>query len=269
MTIDTSDQPGGSPAALFGLAGKTAVVTGASSGLGLGFAATLAGAGATVYAAARRLDRLQELAYKYPSVVPFRCDVTDDADRRALIDTAFDAAGSVDILVNNAGVAGPPHAEQETPEGFARILDLNLLAGFHLSTHLVTRLTKNADDETPVNASIINIASVVGLVSTAPIGGASYAASKAGTLGMTRELAGQWGRRGVRVNAVVPGWFDTEMTDGLFTNEKSAGWVRRNTMLGRGGREGEVDGAVLFLSSDASSYVTGQTLVVDGGWTAR
>ena len=110
---------------------------------------------------------------------------------------------------------------------------------------------------------------MIGLVSTAPIGGASYAASKAGILGLTRELAGQWGRRGIRVNAIVPGWFDTEMTDGLFTNEKSAGWVRRNTMLGRGGEPGEVDGALLFLASPASSYVTGHALVVDGGWTAR
>ena len=117
--------------------------------------------------------------------------------------------------------------------------------------------------------SIINISSVIGLVSTAPIGGASYAASKSGIIGLTRELAGQWGRRGIRVNAIVPGWFDTEMTDGLFTNDKSAGWVRRNTMLGRGGESGEVDGALLFLASAASSYVTGHALVVDGGWIAR
>ncbi|ORJ92551.1 short-chain dehydrogenase [Prescottella equi] len=249
--------------AMFGLTGKTAVVSGASSGLGMGFAATLASAGATVFAAARRLSRLEQLADQYPAMTPVRCDVTDDSDRRALIDLAFEGRETVDILVNNAGMPGPPNAEQETPEGFSALLELNLLAGFHLSTYLAGRLPEQAQ------ASIINIASVIGLVSTAPIGGASYAASKAGTIGMTRELAGQWGRRGIRVNSVVPGWFDTEMTDGLFTNDKSAGWVRRNTMLGRGGRAGEVDGAVLFLASDASSYVTGQTLVVDGGWTAR
>ncbi|MFI1460231.1 SDR family NAD(P)-dependent oxidoreductase [Nocardia carnea] len=248
---------------LFGLDGRVAVVTGASSGLGAGFARALAGAGATVYAAARRVDRVQALAADEPRIIPVRCDVTDPGDRAELVDRCYEQSGRLDILVNNAGRAGPPNAEQETDAEFRAILDLNLLAGFHLATCAACRLPEGE------RASYINISSVIGLVSTAPIGGASYAASKAGTLGLTRELAGQWGRRGIRVNAVVPGWFDTEMTDGLFTNEKSAGWVRRNTMLGRGGRAGEVDGAVVFLASDASSYVTGQALVVDGGWTAR
>jgi NAD(P)-dependent dehydrogenase (short-subunit alcohol dehydrogenase family) len=248
---------------LFGLDGRVAVVTGASSGLGAGFARALAGAGATVYAAARRMDRIQELAAADPRIVPVRCDVTDPTDRAALVDRCYELSGRLDILVNNAGRPGPPNAEQETDAEFRAILDLNLLAGFHLATYAASRLPEAE------RASYINISSVIGLVSTAPIGGASYAASKAGVLGLTRELAGQWGRRGIRVNAVVPGWFDTEMTDGLFSNDKSAGWVRRNTMLGRGGHTGEVDGAVVFLASDASSYMTGQALVVDGGWTAR
>ena len=158
---------------------------------------------------------------------------------------------------------GPPNAEQETVEGFAGLLDLNLASGFHLAAQVASTVAEGR------TLSIVNISSVIGLVSTSPIGGASYAASKAGVLGLTRELAGQWGRRGIRVNAIVPGWFDTEMTDGLFANDKSAGWVRRNTMLGRGGGPGEVDGALLFLASPASSYVTGHSLVVDGGWTAR
>src|SRR5215207_11520100 len=248
---------------MFDLTDRAAIVTGASSGLGLGFARTLAGAGAVVYAAARRLDRLDTLAKEHERIVPVRCDITDADDRQSLVDQVVSLHGRVDVLVNNAGRAGPPEAETESPAAFASLLDLNLSSGFHLAVAVAATVE---DDH---QASIINVSSVVGMVSTAPIGGAGYAASKAGIVGLPRELAGQWGRRGIRVNTLVPGWFDTEMTDGLFTNDASAGWVRRNTMLGRGGHEGEVDGALLFLSSDASSYVTGQTIVVDGGWTAR
>jgi hypothetical protein len=240
---------------LFDLTGKVAVVTGASSGLGEG---------------ARRLDRLEVLAKEVDTgapgeglLVPVRCDVTNEEDRAALVRVAAGITGRVDVLVNNAGMAGVPNAEDETAAGFAALLDLNLAAGFHLATAVAATVPEGG------SLSIVNISSVIGMVSTAPIGGASYAASKAGVIGLTRELAGQWGRRGIRVNAIVPGWFDTEMTDGLFSNDKSAGWVRRNTMLGRGGEPGEVDGALLFLASEASSYVTGHTLVVDGGWTAR
>lgn len=249
--------------ALFDLTGRVAVVTGASSGLGDGFARTLAEAGATVVAAARRTERLEALAEEVPNLVPVQCDITRPEDRRRLVGLASEINGGIDVLVNNAGKAGPPDALSETAQEFDGLLEVNLSAGFHLSVAVVKALPEGR------LASLINISSVVGLVSTAPIGGAGYAASKSAVIGVTRELAGQWGRRGVRVNAVVPGWFDTEMTDGLFTNEKSANWVSRNTMLGRGGREGEVNGALLFLASDASSYVTGQVLTVDGGWTAR
>ena len=253
----------GSVQELFDLTGRTAVVTGASSGLGEGFARTLAEAGATVVAAARRADRLEALAEDVPGLVPVVCDITSAEDRARLVNTATELNGGIDVLVNNAGKPGPPDALSETAEEFDSILAVNLSSGFHLSVAAVKALPEGR------RTSIINISSVVGLVSTAPIGGAGYAASKSAVIGTTRELAGQWGRRGVRVNAIVPGWFDTEMTDGLFSNEKSAGWVRRNTMLGRGGQEGEVDGALLFLASDASSYVTGHVLTVDGGWTAR
>jgi NAD(P)-dependent dehydrogenase (short-subunit alcohol dehydrogenase family) len=248
---------------LFDLSGRVAVVTGASSGLGEGFARTLAEAGATVVAAARRKDRLDDLAEQVPGLVPVVCDITSAPEREELVRVAAGINGGIDVLVNNAGRPGPPDALLETAEEFDTILRVNLTSGFHLTVGAVKALPANR------RCSVINVSSVVGMVSTAPIGGAGYAASKAAVIGMTRELAGQWGARGIRVNAVVPGWFDTEMTDGLFTNEKSARWVSRNTMLGRGGQDGEVDGAVLFLASDASSYVTGHVLTVDGGWTAR
>lgn len=266
MSETASPESGGiekTAAELFDLSGKVAVVTGASSGIGAGFARTLVGAGATVVAAARRTERLEELAAEYPGMIPVRCDVTDEADRKDLIDRAMAVTGTLDILVNNAGKPGPPDALSESAEEFSSLLQVNLVSGFRLSALAVgTR-----PGQEPM--SIINVSSVVGIVSTAPIGGAGYSASKAGVIGMTRELAGQWGRSGVRVNAVVPGWFDTDMTEGLFANEKSAAWVRRNTMLGRGGRAGEVNGALVFLASAASSYVTGHVLTVDGGWTAR
>jgi NAD(P)-dependent dehydrogenase (short-subunit alcohol dehydrogenase family) len=115
----------------------------------------------------------------------------------------------------------------------------------------------------------VNISSILGLVSGWPMSGASYSASKAGMIGLTRELAAQWGRKGLRVNAIAPGWFRTEMTRELFADEKARAWVERNTMLRRAGDERELDGALLFLASDASSYCTGQVLVIDGGWTAR
>jgi hypothetical protein len=214
----------------------------------------LAGAGATVFAAARRVDRLRVLAERHPAIHPVTCDLSMAADRERLMATA----GAADVLVNNAGVAGEPG---EDADGFAAVLGVNLVAPFHLA-RLFARTAKPG-------GSIVNVASILGLVSAAPVGSASYAASKAGMLGLTRELAGQFGRAGVRVNALTPGWFPTEMNEDLFTDERSASWVARNTMLGRAGAPAELDGALLFLASAASSYCTGQVLVVDGGWTAR
>ncbi|RVU20856.1 SDR family oxidoreductase [Streptomyces antnestii] len=256
------------PAAeLFSLEGRTALVTGASAGLGARFAAVLAQAGATVFAAARRIDRLKELADSDARIHPVACDVSQEADRTRLVDTALAATGRIDILINNAATSGETRAEDESPGAFADVLDVNLTAPFHLA-----RLIAEAPAPTegpPVGRSIVNISSILGLVSAAPLGGASYAASKAGLIGLTRELAGQWGRAGTRVNALAPGWFRTEMTADLFGDERSRRWIERNTLLGRGGEAQELDGALLFLASDASTYCTGQVLTVDGGWTTR
>ncbi|MEV4970294.1 SDR family NAD(P)-dependent oxidoreductase [Streptomyces scopuliridis] len=252
---------------LFSLAGRTAIVTGASAGLGARFATVLAGAGATVFAAARRVDRLKELADADPRIHPVACDVSLAADRARLVEMALTTTGRVDVLVNNAATPGERRAEDESPDTFAEVLGVNLTAPFHLA-----RLTAEAPAHAEASMggrSVINVSSILGLVSAAPLGGASYAASKAGLIGLTRELAGQWGRGGIRVNALAPGWFRTEMTADLFGDERSSRWVERNTLLRRGGDGHELDGALLFLASDASSYCTGQVLTVDGGWTAR
>jgi NAD(P)-dependent dehydrogenase (short-subunit alcohol dehydrogenase family) len=247
-------------AQLFSLAGRTAVVTGASAGLGMRFAVVLAEAGATVFAAARRLDRLQALAAEHPGIRPVQCDVGDEADRERLVQTVVAASGRFDVLVNNAGIGGAAKALDETCAGFAEVLAVNLVAPFHLAALM-------AQTPQPAAKSIVNVSSIIALVSAHPLGGAGYAASKAGINGLTRELAGQWGKRGVRVNSLAPGWFRTDMTEELFVNDRTSDWANRNTMLRRTGDPGELDGALLFLASDASSYVTGQTLVVDGGWT--
>jgi hypothetical protein len=236
------------------------VITGASSGLGARFATVLAAAGATVFAAARRPDRLADVAAADARIHPVVCDVAVEDDRVRLVETALSATGRCDILVNNAGAAGATRAADESAPAFADVLAVNLVAPFHLA-----RLVAESGSA----RSIVNVASILGLVSAAPLGGASYAASKAGLLGLTRELAGQWGAAGVRVNALAPGWFRSEMTEDLFADERSGTWIERNTMLRRAGQPDELDGALLFLTSDASTYVTGQVIVVDGGWTAR
>jgi NAD(P)-dependent dehydrogenase (short-subunit alcohol dehydrogenase family) len=251
------------PAEIFCLRGRTAVVTGASAGLGRRFAGVLAAAGAQVFAAARRVDRLESLAAEHAGVHPVRCDVAEQADREALVAAAVARTGRLDILVNNAGIGAHGPAGAESPAAFRQTLEVNLVAPFHLACLAAAAGTPQT------GASIVNVASILGIVSGAPLSGAGYAASKAGLIGLTRELAGQWGHRGVRVNALAPGWFRSEMTRELFADPRSAGWVDRNTQLRRAGEVSELDGALLFLASSASSYTTGQVLVVDGGWTAR
>jgi NAD(P)-dependent dehydrogenase (short-subunit alcohol dehydrogenase family) len=255
--------PATAPAGVFDLTGATVVLTGASSGLGARFARVLSAAGAHVHAAARRLDRVEAVAGGDDRITPVRCDVTDAGDRARLVSSAAARTGRIDVLVNCAAVPGRPDAATESPADFARVLETNLVAPYDLCRLVADRV------EEGFGAAVVNVASILGLVSAAPMAGAGYTASKAGLIGLTRELAGQWGRRGIRVNALAPGWFHTDMNDALFADERSAAWVDRNTMLRRPGRPEELDGALLFLASPASSYCTGQVLVVDGGWTAR
>jgi NAD(P)-dependent dehydrogenase (short-subunit alcohol dehydrogenase family) len=189
------------------------------------------------------------------------CDVARDADVERLVAAARQRFGGIDILVNNAGINEIVPAEDESEESWRRVLDVNLTGAF-LCAQRVGREMLSAE-----SGSIVNVASVLGLVASAQIKQASYVASKSGLVGLTRELAGQWARRGVRVNALAPGWFETEMTADMFNDERSRKWMRSRDPMGRTGRIDELAGPLLFFASDASSYVTGQVLAVDGGWT--
>lgn len=254
-----------SPESLFDLRGRVAVVTGASSGLGVTFARGLAAAGARVVLAARRKERLEALAAALATegaeALAVPCDVSREADVDDLVARTLARFGRVDVLVNNAGTVHMGPAEEEPFARFREIVDVNL-NGVFLCAQRVGRVMLAAG-----SGSIVNVASILGLVASGQVKQASYCASKGAVVNLTRELAAQWARRGVRVNALAPGWFESEMTADMFSDEGSMKWMRSRDPMGRAGREEELVGPLLFLASDASSYVTGQTLAVDGGWT--
>lgn len=242
-----------------------AVVTGASSGMGVAFAETLAAAGARVVLAARRAGRLEEVAERIrqqggeAEAAP--CDVSREADVDALVARCSERFGPADVLVNNAGFTTVVPAEEQSFEDWRGHLDVNL-GGVFLCAQRFGRSMIEAG-----HGSIVNVASMLGLVASGQVKQAGYAASKGGVVNLTRELAAQWARKGVRVNALAPGWFPTEMTDEMFGDEVSMKWLRNRTPMGRGGELPELAGPLLFLASEASSFVTGHVLTVDGGWT--
>jgi NAD(P)-dependent dehydrogenase (short-subunit alcohol dehydrogenase family) len=247
-----------------GLAGFVIVVTGASSGLGEQLARALAACGAVPVLAARRTGRLRALQAEVPRADVVTCDVTGAAERERLIRTVMERHGRIDGLVNNAGAGAAAPALRTSAETFARVVDLNLTAPYALSC-LAARQMRHGGGR-----SIVNVASVMGLRSVAQIADAAYAASKAGLIGLTRELASQWGRYGIRVNAVAPGFFATDMTAELGADPDGfPDWLTSQIPLGRGGRAGELDQSVLFLLGPGSSFVTGHVLSVDGGMAIR
>jgi NAD(P)-dependent dehydrogenase (short-subunit alcohol dehydrogenase family) len=243
----------------FSLTGKVALVTGASSGLGVAIAQCLAEAGADVVLGARRLDRLQETKRLVEATgrraLAVQTDVVDPEQCTAMVAAAVQELGKVDVLVNNAGVGTAYPATRETPEQFRSVIDLNLNGQYWMAQAFGRAATGGG--------SIINISSVLGL-RPGGIPQAAYASSKAGLLGLTRDLAAQWtGRKGIRVNAICPGYFPSEMTDELDPREGEM--VRSLAPAGRYGEPYEVGDACVFLASDASSYITGVSLCVDGG----
>lgn len=250
---------------LFSLKGRTAIVTGASYGLGARMAVTLAEAGANVVLAARSLDKLEEVGKLVEAAgvkaLVQRCDVTDPDQVRATVQAAWDAFGRVDILVNNAGVIAETGGMPErVPDAlFAQTMMTNVNAVFCFCREVGARQLADGG-----GGSIINVASIAGLGASAHFPTA-YQSSKAAVINMTKNLAVSWASRGVRVNALCPGWFPSEMTAPFFGLPSFASRVSAMTPMGRIGRDHELDGALVYLASDASSYMTGATFVVDGG----
>jgi NAD(P)-dependent dehydrogenase (short-subunit alcohol dehydrogenase family) len=253
------------PCTRFRLDGRVAVVTGASSGLGVAFARALAGAGARVVLAARRIAQLEalagELVAEGASALAVPCDVSQEEAIDALVGATLQRFGRADVLINNAGITTITPAELQSASEFRRTLEVDLVGAFLCAQRFGRVMLQGG------GGSIVNVASVLGMVGVGQVPQAAYAAAKGGIINLTRELAAQWARRGIRVNALAPGWFPSEMTAELFGDERSMKWARGRTPMGRTGRNEELAGPVLFLASDASSFVTGQTLAVDGGWS--
>jgi len=245
----------------FRLDDRVVIVTGASSGLGVGFARACAQAGADVVVAARRVDRLLDAAQMVEAegrrALVVGTDIADPEACQALVADALAAFGRVDVLVNNAGVGAAVPATHETTEQFRNVMEVNLHGAYWVAQACGRVMGPGS--------SIINISSVLGLT-TGGLPQAAYAASKAGLLGLTRDLARQWGgRKGIRVNAIAPGFFGTEMTDAIPPAQIDA--LMPRIVLSRMGDIEEVAASLVWLASDAAAYVVGQTIVIDGGFT--
>ncbi len=250
------------PLSVFCIDGRVAIVTGASSGLGTHFARTLHAAGATVVLAARRVERLQALMRELPGSIVIATDLNEAADRERLIAETVRQVGPPRILVNNAGVGHKVAVEEEDLETFRTAMEVNVTAIWHLSK-LCAPYMKEVG-----GGNIVNIASMFGIVGSSPVKQAHYCASKGAVLNLTRELGLQWARRNIKVNSLCPGWFPSEMTVAM-DDEASMNFLKQNSPIPRMGELQELDGALLLLASDACSFMTGQQIVVDGGWTAR
>ena len=249
---------------LLSLKGKVAVVTGASSGLGITFSEALAEAGAHVEVAARRKEKLVEVARKIETLGvesrPFQCDVSKPEDVQALVDDVVGNFGRLDIIVNNAGVAAMSPATDISLEDWNRVVSVNLTGVFLCARTAARQMIKQG------GGKIINIASIYGAVGDV-FPASPYYATKGAVINMTRDLAIEWAPFKINVNAIGPGFFPSEMTELVFREPRYLEYIIKQTPIGRTGKPDDLKGAVVYLASPASDYITGQTIFVDGGWT--
>ena len=251
---------------IFDLSGKIAIVTGASSGLGYQFAKALSAAGATVAIAARREDKLESLKNEIESsggkCLVLKCDVANEDDIKNAVEKTINEFGKIDILINNAGTASQGNAEDMDLAEWNRVLSIDLTGIFLFAKYVGKHMIENK------YGKIVNTASIAGLVAFDTFATSAYSTAKGGVVNLTRALAAEWGKHNITVNAIAPGFFPSEMTQAFTEDPNMLAYVKSMTALNRWGKDGELNGAMIYLSSDTSSYTTGQIIAVDGGWTA-
>lgn len=251
----------------FDLTGRVAIVTGCSTGLGVQMARALASQGCTIVPIARRLEKLQEVAAQLEQdfgvqTLPLRCDITDTQNVEDVVKAVMDKFGRIDILINNAGTGAVAPAEDITDEQFQNEMNIDLFGSFK-----VARAVAKQAMIPQQYGRIINIASMYGLVGNKIAPASPYHAAKGGVVNMTRALAAEWGKYGITVNSICPGYFVTPLTKETLDSEWFQQYAKGAIPAERYGNEGELDTAAIFLSSPASAYVTGVALPVDGGYT--
>ena len=251
---------------LYDITGHTAIVTGASSGLGVVFAEALAESGANIVICARREDRLKKVAENLrllddSRILPIACDVSDEKQVEEMVRKTIEEFGSIEILVNNAGISAINPSTEMPLEDWKKVIDVNLTGVFICARVVARKMIENN------YGKIINIASIYGEVGDV-FAAAPYYASKGGVVNLTRSFAVEWSKNNVFVNAIAPGFFPSEMTGPIFQDKETYNYIKGRTPLGKVGNPADLKGALVFFASHASDYVTGQTLAVDGGWTA-